>query len=410
MPVKYAIREMLIRRHRTAVNCIGIAVAIALVISLYSLSAAYKAAARKPFEASGVDLALERPKAQNNGGTRTSGVILPDSATVITGEELARLSQIDGIEAITASIQAWSFDSGKFKVIAGIDPDSPAIGPAMFVNWVSEGNFFRSGESGVAVVEKHYANSYGIKTGGSVEISGESFLITGKVAVKEGSQLAAPNFFLPIEDVRRLTGLEKNAVNAVYIRLQQASDTKNITDKISGAIPGIKVSSPDSSLSVADSLFSLSERFIWLISIVIVAVAVFLIFKTVTSSISERIREIGIMKAVGWTSGNIRGQLTLETLIQAAAGGVLGVITGTLLSFASSAFKINAPLPWQGSPIPGSAGMAVSNSEQVALQVSISPLFIFEVFIAALLIALLCSITASRQANKINPAESMRKL
>lgn len=410
MFLRYAVKEMRIRRHRTAVNCIGIAAAVALVISLHALSTAYQAAVRKPFEASGVDLVLERPNAQNSGGPRTSGVILPDSATAITGAELGWLSQIEGIEAITASIQAWSFDSGNFKVIAGIDPDSPSIGPAMFVHWVSDGRFFQSDERGVAVVEKHYANSYGIKVGGSVAISGEEFRIVGKVAAEEGSQLAAPNFFLPIDETRRLAGMEENAVNAVYLRLRQASDTKIISDRISGTIPGIKISSPDSSLSVADSLFALSERFIGLISVVIAVVAVFLIFKAVTSSISERIREIGVMKAVGWTGGDIRRQLTLETLLQTIVGGILGIIVGVSLSFAFSVFKINAPLPWQGSPLPGSANLSAATSELVALEISLSPTFLLGVFGAAILLSLLCGMSASSQAIRMKPAEALRKL
>jgi putative ABC transport system permease protein len=308
------------------------------------------------------------------------------------------------------SIQAWSFDRGNFKVVAGIDPDSPAIGPSLFKNWVSEGNFFRAGERGVAVVERHYARSYGLKTGGSVDIAGEQFRIIGMVTVEEGSQLSAPNFFLPIDDVRRLVGIERKGVNAIYIQLEQASDTQTIIEKISNEIPNSKIASPDSSLSVADNLFSLSERFIWLISLVIMVVAVFLIFKTVSSNISERTKEIGIMKAVGWTGTNICGQIILETFLQTAAGAVLGVITGVLLSFGLSVFKINAPLPWQGSPIPGSREMTTAEAELVPLEIHISPLFLIAVFASAVLIALVCGFAASRKAVDIKPAETLRRV
>ena len=408
MPVKYAIKELLIRRHRTFVTCIGIAVSVALVISLYSLSNAYKSAVRQPFEASGVDFVIERPKAQNENSARTSGVILPDSATAITNDEVQRLLGIEGIESLSAALQVWSFDRGSFKVIAGIDPDDPNIGPVVFVNWIKDGRFFYSGESGVAVVEKHYANSYRLKVNDYIEISREKYKIVGTVEVKEGSQLSAPNYFLPIDDVRRLAGIADNDVNAVYIRLSKAADAKIITGNIGKAISGVKISSPDSSLSVIDSLFSLSERFTWLISIVIAVIAVFLILKTVSANISERTKEIGIMKAVGWTGGNIRGQLTVEMLMQAILGGIVGIITGVLLSYALSLFKINAPLPWQGSPIPGSQGLADVNL--IPLKISISPLFILAVFVVTVLVALLCGLLASKKASVIKPAEALRRI
>jgi putative ABC transport system permease protein len=408
MSVKYAIKELLIRRHRTVVTCIGIAVSVALVISLYSLSNAYKAAVRQPFEASGVDFVIERPKAQSGSGAKTSGVILPDSATAITYDEVQRLLSIDGIESLATALQVWSFDKGSFKVISGINPDGPDIGPVMFVNWIKDGRFFDPGESGVAVVEKHYASSYRLKVNDDIEISGKIFKIIGTVEVKEGSQLSAPNYFLPIDDVRRLAGVAENNVNAIYIRLSKAADAKIIIDNINRAISGVKISSPDSSLSVADSLFSLSERFTWLISIVIAVIAVFLILKTVSANISERTKEIGIMKAVGWTSGYIRRQLTIEMFIQAILGAMAGIIAGVLLSYALSLFKINAPLPWQGSPIPGSLGM--SDVNLIPLKVSISPLFILTVFVVTVLITLLCGLLASKKANVIKPAEALRKI
>jgi len=408
MSVKYAIKELMIRRHRTVVNCIGIAVAVALVISLYTITNAYKAAVRKPFEASGIDLVLEKPKAPDGNSAGTSGVILPDSATVISVDEVKRLMDTEGIESVVTSIQAWSFDRGSFKVIVGIDPGSPNIGPVMFVNWVQDGRFFDSGETGVAVIEKHYAKSYGIKMDDEIEIAGEKFKIIGTIAVEEGSQLSAPNLFMPLDDIRRITGIEMGEVNAIYIRLNKAVDAKTVMDEISRKIPGIKVSSPDSSLSVADSLFSLSERFIWLVSVVIMVVAVFLILKTVSASISERIREIGVMKAVGWTGGNIRRQLALETLIQAVIGGILGIIAGVSLSLALSVLKINAPLPWQGSPIPGSSGAGAA--DLISLEISVSPVYLLIVLGVTVLIAVLCGLIAGKQAIRIKPSEALRTL
>lgn len=407
MSIKYAIKELVVRRHRTFVTCIGIAVAVAFVTVLYTITTAYKAQIRKPFEASGIDLVLQKPKEKTGDNTKSKGVILPESATAIAGDEVKMLAGIDGIENMVTSVQAWSFDRGNFKVIMGIDPESPAIGPAMFMDWVNNGRFFGVGEEGVAVIEKHYAKFNGVKIGDDIEIAKEKFSIIGTVEVKEGNQTSAPNLFIPLSDIRRLTGIKADDVNAIYLRLNKATDAKIVMDKINKAIPGIKISTPDSSLSVADSLFSLSERFIWLLSFVIAIVAVFLILKTVSASISERVREIGVMKAVGWSSGNIRRQFSLEMLIQSIIGGAGGIFIGVSLSFALSMVEINAPLPWQGSPIPGSHGGA---TELVPLDISISPCFLLIVFIITVLISWFCGFIASKKASDMNPAQALRSL
>lgn len=410
MSVKYALKELLVRRHITIINCIGIAAAVALIISLYTLSNAYKTAIKHPFEASGIDLVLEKQRTQKESSTAANGIVLPDSARPITDNEVQHLRDMDGIENISTTLQIWSFDKGNFKVIAGIDPDGSRIGPAKFVDWVKDGSFFEAEDKGVAVVEKHFAKYHGIKVGGKVEIAGELFKITGTVEVKEGSQLAAPNFFLPISEARRMARVEKNDVNAVYIRLDRTTDTKAVIERIREKIPGIHISFPDSSLSVADSIFSLSKQFTSLISIVTVIAAGFLIFKTVAANIFERIREIGIMKAVGWTKSDIQSQLALEMLLQAVTSGIIGIIAGLLLSFSLSRLKINAPLPWQGSPIPGSAGMAATSTELVQLQISVSVLFISAVYIFSVLTVLICGQIASRKASSVKPAELLRKI
>ena len=408
MSFRYALRELVIRRHRTIVNSLGIAVAVALVVSLFSISEAYRLAVRAPFEKSGVDLVVQRPKDQSENKVRTKGVILPDSAAPITQKEVEKLNKVSGIGKMATSIQVWSFDIGRFKVIEGVDPNNPDIGPIRFRQWINKGRFFASGEKGVAVAEKHFAKFYKLKVGDSIEISGEKFKLIGTVEIKNSSQLSAANLFLPIEEVRRLASVEPGAVNAIYIRLDKAVTATDVGELIKKEIPGSKISSPDSSLAVVDSLFWLSQKFTWLITMIIAVVAVFLVLKTVASNVFERTREIGIMKALGWTSSNISQQLSLEMLLQGILGGVLGLIIGVSVSLYLSGLKVNAPLPWQGSPIPGTIGSGAGNAGMVPLQVNLSPSLMLVVFFLAVLITVTSGLFASRRAIRIKPAEALR--
>ena len=48
---------------------------------------------------------------------------------------------------------------------------------------------------------------------------------------------------------------------------------------------------------------------------------------------AERTREIGILKAIGWSNGNVVNQIVTESLIQGVIGGVLGCILGYVFAF-----------------------------------------------------------------------------
>jgi putative ABC transport system permease protein len=410
MSLRYAVRELTVRRHRTFVNCLGIAVAVALIISLFSLSEAYRAAVRTPFEGSGVDVVAQKPNDRSVGQSKVSGVTLPDSAAPLTKDEVGKLKKLKGIDKMAVSLQVWSFDPGRFKVIEGVDPENPNIGPLRFREWIAKGRFFKAGDKGVAVAEKHFAKFYGLRVGDPIDISGEIFKLIGTVEVKNSSQLTSANLFLPIDEVRRLSGIDSGSVNGIYIHLNKAASSVDVVEAIRKAVPGIKVTSPDSSLATADSLFRLSQQYTWLIAVIVIIVAAFLILKTAAANILERTREIGIMKAVGWTKYNVSRQLFLEMLIQGLLGAAIGIAAGIFGSVFLSGLKVNAPLPWQGSPIPNTIGSSAADAGSVPLHIAFSPLLLLAVFATAVILTLVSGMIASRKAVSTKPAATLRHI
>jgi putative ABC transport system permease protein len=412
MSFLYVFRELTVRRHRTILNCLGIALAVALVVTLNLLSEAYKKAIRKPFEVSGIDVVLHLPKinSTNSAQTKKGNVVWPDSATPISADEVIKIQEVDGIESLATSMQVWSFDSGKFKIIEGVDPEKTDLGPAIFSKWVKTGRFFSKNETGVVVAEKHFAKFYRLKVGDEVAIAGKKFKLIGTVEIQEDSQLSAPNFFMPIGEVQRLAGVGLGFVNAIYLHLNKAASAGSVIDHIRKLNPGLDVSSPDSSLSAGDSIFGLLQKFTLAISIVIIATAAFLIFKTVSTNLFQRIHEVGVMKAVGWTNGDIRNQLMLEIAIQSIIGSVVGLIAGYSVSYGLSSFSITAPLPWSGGLNLDVAGKGVGIVDFVYLRINVSLSFVLIIVFGALLVTLISSFMANRQTKFVKPAELLRNI
>jgi putative ABC transport system permease protein len=120
------------------------------------------------------------------------------------------------------------------------------------------------------------------------------------------------------------------------------------------AILGTKatVATPDSFLELLGSLFALSDKFTLVASLIAVLVAVLVAFKTMAGNVAERAREIGVLRAVGWTNRDVVSQLVAESVIQCLAAGLLGLAIALAVSFGLSFMTVSIPIPWELSPIP----------------------------------------------------------
>jgi putative ABC transport system permease protein len=135
-----------------------------------------------------------------------------------------------------------------------------------------------------------------------------------------------------------------------------------------------------------------------IIYIVFMFVASFLIINTVIMVIHERIKEIGMMGALGMTRREIVQVFFLESLILSGIGSVLGCITSGLLTFVLSLFPFDI-----GSY---TENMIAMNS---TLYVKFSPVIIGQGFLYGLGVSAICTIFPSLKSAFIKPVEAIRR-
>jgi len=87
-------------------------------------------------------------------------------------------------------------------------------------------------------------------------------------------------------------------------------------------------------------------------SVIALLIAVLIAFKTMAGNVSERAREIGVLKAVGWTRKNVTMQFLAESVIQCFAAGLLGILIALIVAFGLSFMTVSIPIPWEMSPVP----------------------------------------------------------
>ncbi|HEX3389805.1 MAG TPA: ABC transporter permease [Streptosporangiaceae bacterium] len=220
-----------------------------------------------------------------------------------------------------------NFKSSSFTV-SGVDLSTGALGPLSSAKLKSGRTFASSdGTANVAVVNSDYATQKKLSVGSTITVAKTSFKVVGIASA--GSD--ASDVFIPLARAQTLAGL-KGKVNTIYVAADSASNISGVAREISGMLPKATVTTSSSlasevtgSLSSAASLANNLGK--WLA--IAVLIAAFLLASLLTSAaVARRVREFGTLKAMGWRSRRIVGQVMGESIAIGIIGGVVGVALG----------------------------------------------------------------------------------
>ncbi len=357
MQLSYVVKELYHRRRRTWTAILGLSVGISLLVTMNALSMAYHEAARTPLKEIGADITVQRA---GDVPENLAGPVFPCSAVTIRKKEIEKIGMIDGIEGFGQALLIWVFDPDRFTIVLGVDPENP-VGPGILRNSVTEGSFLK-GERKEALVDVSYARQFGIHVGDHITIDRETYPIVGLVDASRAAKIAVAHVYLPIKvarniaiaspQVQKVSPFGEGDANLLFIRTDQRN-TPHIAAALKGILgKGANVATPDSFLKRLGDLFALSDKFSLATSLISILVAILIVFKTMAGNVSERAKEIGTLKAVGWTNGNVVSQFTAESVLQSLAGGILGLLIAILATFLLGFMQVSIPIPWEMSPFP----------------------------------------------------------
>jgi putative ABC transport system permease protein len=357
MNLHYLMHELYHQRRRTLVAVVGLSIGIALLILLNALSAAYRQAARAPLKEIGADITVQRP---GDVPEQLAGVVFPCSAVTISDEKVRKVGALPGVRGIGKAVLLWVFDPTMAWIVLGIEQQN-SVGPAVLRSAVTDGRFLEEGKS-EALVEAAYARQFGIKVGDTISVSNRRFPVVGLLDASRAAKVAVANVYVPLVEAQKLAAssvgvqsvspFNASDVNLLFIKADQgkitelASAMKVLVDKKA------TIGTPDSFLKLLGSLFALSDKFTLAASLIAIIVAVLIAFKTMAGNIAERTREIGVLKAVGWTGRNVATQLLAESVVQCFIAGILGLLVALVGAYGLSFMKVNIPIPWDMSPKP----------------------------------------------------------
>jgi len=306
---------------------------------------------------------------------------------------------------------------------------------------ITEGRNLQTNDTGVVVLSLNNTGYFGVGIGGEVNINGTNFKVVG-VHGESGSSVYAlgqasdvTTLYMNITDAQRVSGLTGEISKLdVYAENSSATLLNTVATEIS-SIPGITATTElsilqnfqsvyNTTLAADESAISQTQTVAFQEIAVSVAATSLIVLFVMLYTVRERTKEIGTLKAIGFSNWNVMSQFILEGVLLSLAAGIVGIgigsvaappLSGFLLPHMSSLLgntfsRSSGPIFISPSGAGGSGPVirAGGASGVGSVTAVLSPELMLLVLGGAIVLGALGSLYPAWRASRTRPAEAMR--
>ncbi len=420
---KIALNIIFHSKLRSWLTIIGIVIGIAAVVSIVSIGQGAERNLEQNLNSLNADIITISPGFSRAMGAETGfrsdfgGSRTGTTAKNLTVSDVMTLKGILNIAYVTGVISG-SVDSVSFlgKTARG---SIEGVDPSMWKNIVSSeldsGRYLSQGDLNVVVVGGRVASSTfsGMEINRQVIIGGQNFRIVGILKSSGsgggGGSSDDNRIIMPIENaITVLTSKDKKTFDSIIVKVKDISITnETITEIIDRLMlshgilqsgrQDFSVESPTSMQARISSTLSSTSVFLTAIAVISLIVGAIGIMNTMFTSVLEKTRDIGILKAIGAKDRDILTIFLLNSGIIGLIGGVLGIIIGIFASGYIGQLSGTTTLTGGG----GAFGRMLASTY-------ISPQLIIGVFVLSIAVGLISGAIPAYRASKLNPVDALR--
>jgi len=386
------------RKTRSWLTMIGIFIGIAAVVALISLGQGLQTAIEKQFEDFGSDRIIIQEKGlQGPPGSGTS------QSTKLTSEDIEIIKGVRGVESAAGMLLKTARiehnDEIKFNFIVGIPLASDEKEALDFFN-VESGRDLKEDDDKKAVVGISYAEGKvfdkKLDLGNRIIIEGESFEIVG-IMERIGNPYDDASVVIPKETMGEIYNIEDEE-SQIYVKVKDVNEIDRVKENIErelrkerGEEEGketFEVTTAEQFLEAFMNIFGVVQAVLVGIAAISLLVGGIGIANTMYTSVLERTKEIGTMKAVGAKNSDILILFLIESGMLGLIGGVIGIIIGIGLSKTAEY-------------------IAMTQLGTNLLQASVDPILIGGALAFSFLIGAISGVFPAMQASKLKPVDAL---
>jgi len=379
--ISFLLKNLLRRKTRSGLTILGVAVAVAAMVTCLGIAYGLESSFVQAFEGRGADLVVTSSGRKNQLGSK-----LPESL----GPTIADMQGVKEVrpgvlEMMSIKTQGGN-DIGTF--VNGWPIDSPLFNALTMLS----GRKLQPGDRRRVMLGEAIASNLEKQVGDTVVLDTETFYVVG--VFRSFNVFENGSVIIPLPEAQEWLGLE-GLVTGFTVVLHDTPDRPAVAERVAHDIETLKdkegrpyrLSARPAQDYVKESMpIKLAHGIAWFFSIFPAVMGAVVMLITMLTSVLERIKEIGILRAMGWKKSRVVRMILGEALLLSSIGAVLGCLGAIGL------------IRWLSM-------LAVTNS---FVQGDVPPITLLYGVVTALVVALIGGAWPAWQAAQLLPTEALR--
>ncbi len=364
--LKFIIKNPFRRKTSAILSIVGIAIGIVVIVALGGITEGLVDTFEDTIHAGGADFQISGKETGDSAyGTNTIDASWTDRIANVSGVE----------EAYPIYVVLTSVGDDYMNTLIGIDP----AGTTMADISIKEGRIFEDNADEV-IMGEIYAEDNNYSVGDTIEVNREDFEIVG--IYQTGDSNMAGGVFTSISKVGELMD-DEDSISNIYVKVEKGEDPQSVADRIDEKY-GDNITTITSVMEMEQmaDMLNMLQASTWAISLLAIVVGGLGIINTMLMSVFERTREIGVLKAVGWSNRKIITMIVGESLVITIVSAIIGAIVGV--------------------------GLCLILGPQIGFTPLFTPKIFIQAFIIAIVVGIVGGIYPALKAVRLPPTEALR--
>jgi ABC-type lipoprotein release transport system permease subunit len=201
------------------------------------------------------------------------------------------------------------------------------------------------------------------------------------------------------EDMSSLLNMPPETCHEMSVLLTSNNQTDQVKIMLQSAFPDLEVATWKEISPELNYLMEIMNQYTYIIILIILLALCFGIINTMLMAVLERIKELGMLMAIGMNRRRVFSMIMAESVFLTLAGGLAGIFVGVLITIITAQTGIDLSMYGEGLKAIGWSSV---------IYPSITQTHIFIITIMVILTGIVSAIYPAYKALKFNPAESLR--